>query len=240
MSHPRPRASPDELHEALATPDWPAEPQRILIAEDELLVAKSLANDLTELGYQVIGPAPNGQQAIETARREKVDLALLDIRMPVMDGLAAAEVFFKELNIPVIILSAFSDPAYIQAGARVGVYGYLLKPASYDDLRVTIAISWNRFVRHQQMSKEVGDLQNRLEQRKLIERAKGLLMSHMKLTEEEAMRTLQRKARDARRPMAELAKSIIDAHMVMDGHNGPTSKAGDKPNCPPANPTAGQ
>ena len=119
MSHTRPRASPDELHEGLATPDWPAEPQRILIAEDELLVAKSLSNDLTELGYQVIGPAPNGQQAIETARREKVDLALLDVRMPVMDGLAAAEVFFKELK-----LSAF-DPALGKLPEAVELFSIL-------------------------------------------------------------------------------------------------------------------
>lgn len=206
----------------------PAVPQRILIAEDELLLARSLVSDLSELGFSVIGPAPNGKQAIDLARVQRPDIALMDVRMPQMDGLTAAEILFHELNIPVIILSAYSDPAYVQAGTRVGVFGYLLKPASHDDLRVTLAVAWNRFLSHHRMTGEVSDLRLRLEHRKIVERAKGLLMQHTGLSEEEAMRTLQRKARDARRPMVDLAKSIIDAHMVMDTKPAkPDAKAAD-------------
>lgn len=194
----------------------PDAPRKILVAEDELLLARSLAGDLNELGFEVLGPAPNGQQAIELARKDRPDLALLDVRMPIMDGLAAAEVLYHELKVPIIILSAYSDPSYIQAGVRVGVFGYILKPVSHDDLRVTVAVSWNRFLHHQRMANEVDELKNRLEQRKLIERAKGLLMKHLSLSEEDAMRTLQRKARDARKPMVDVARTIIETHAAAD------------------------
>jgi response regulator NasT len=197
-------------------PDVPGTPKSILVAEDEHLLARSLSTDLVELGYTVVGPAPNGQVAVELARLHRPDMALLDIRMPVMDGLAAGQVLYAQMGIPVVILSAYSDPPYLQAGARLGVFGYLLKPVSLDELRVTLTVSWSRFLEQRKLSGEVQDLKVKLEHRKIIEKAKGLLMRNMGITEEEAMRALQKQARDSRRPMVELAKAILDTQGLVE------------------------
>lgn len=193
---------------------WPQSPKKILIAEDEHLLARSLSSDLSDLGYTVVGPVPNGQAAIDLARQDRPDMALLDIRMPILDGLAAAEVLYSELHLPVVILSAYSDPPYLQAGVRVGVFGYILKPVSHDELRVTLTVSWGKFLEQQRLTTEVDDLKNKLEHRKIIEKAKGLLMKHMGIGEEEAMRTMQKQARDSRRPMVDLARSVIEAQSL--------------------------
>jgi len=203
----------------------------ILVAEDEHLLARSLCEDLTELGYSVIGPAPNGQVAIDLARGQKPDIALMDIRMPVMDGLAASEVLFKEMGVPVVILSAHSDPMYIKACIATGVFGYMIKPASLDDLRVTMEVSWSRYQEQRRLNDEVEGYKTKLEHRKIIERAKGLLMKNLGLDEEEAMRTLQKQARDSRRQMVDLARALLDTHQIMAkvdrDKSGPT-KAGGK------------
>lgn len=188
----------------------------MLVAEDEHLLARGLANDLTELGFEVFGPASNGQKALDLARERRPDIALLDIRMPVMDGLTAAQTLYQEHNIPVVILSAYSDPPYLRAGKRVGVFGYLLKPATLDELRVTLAISWARYLDQERLAEEVTGLQTKLEERKIIEKAKGILMKQLGVSEDQAMRTLQKQARDSRRPMAELAQAVLDASSVMD------------------------
>jgi response regulator NasT len=194
----------------------PEAPKSILIAEDEHLLARSLSSDLVELGYTVVGPAPNGQNAVELARIHKPDMALLDIRMPVMDGLAAGQILYSQMGIPVVILSAYSDPPYLQAGARMGVFGYLLKPVSLDELRVTITVSWSRFLEQKRLTGQVDELKVKLEHRKIIEKAKGLLMKNMSLSEEEAMRALQKQARDSRRPMVELAKALLDTQGLVE------------------------
>jgi len=196
--------------------DWPALPSRILVAEDEHLLARSLSTDLEALGYVVVGPAPNGQVAIDLAKEDKPDIALLDIRMPVLDGLAAAETLYKEMGIPVVILSAYSDAPYLESGARIGVYGYLLKPVSRDELRVTLTVSWSRFVGQQDLATKVDDLSQKLEQRKIIEKAKGILMKNQGLSEEDAMRALQRQARDSRRKMVDLAQALLDSQGLIE------------------------
>lgn len=198
-------------------PALAAAPGVVLVAEDEHLLARSLQNDLSELGFEVVGPARNGKEAVDLARQRRPDLALLDIRMPEMDGLAAAEVLFGEMGVPVVILSAYSDTCYVEAGARIGVFGYLLKPVGLDELRVTLAVAWSRFTRQAELSGEVERANRKLEERKVIEKAKGLLMKTRGVDEEEAMRTLQRQARDARRPMAEVARSLLDMHSPFDG-----------------------
>lgn len=203
------QSSPISVQDA-QTGAEPTLPRQILVAEDEHLLARSLAADLSELGYTVIGPAPNGLQALEMARKLKPDLALLDIRMPGMDGLSAAEVLHAELGIPVVFLSAYSDPEYLQAGARLGVFGYLLKPVSLDQLRVTLTVAWSRYLKQQTLSGEVARTRQELENRKIIERAKGIIMKVMSLGEEEAMQKLHKHARDSRKPMVEVAKAILD------------------------------
>lgn len=198
----------------------PETPRTILIAEDEHLLARSLSTDLGELGFQIMGPAPNGQAAIDLAKNERPDLALLDIRMPVLDGLAAAEVLYTQMDIPVVILSAYSDPLYLQAGARLGVFGYLLKPASMDELRVTLTVSWGRYREQKRLTDELDGIKLKLEQRKVIEKAKGILMKSMGITEEDAMRALQKQARDSRRPMIDLAQAVLDTQGLADKVKG--------------------
>lgn len=193
--------------------DNPAQLKRILIAEDEHLLAAALADDLRALNYEVLGPVPNGRQAIELARREPPQLALLDVRMPVMDGLEAAAIL-HEMNVPSVIVSAYSDPEYVNRGSEVGVFGYVLKPVTVDDLRVNIAIAWSRYRYQHRLRSEVDTLKTALENRKLVERAKGLLMQRLNLTEPEAMRRLQKQARDSRRNMADLARSIIETDQL--------------------------
>ena len=190
-------------------------PRRVLVADDESMVARSLTNDLQQLGFTVVGPVPDGRQAIEIAKLESPDMALMDIRMPVMDGIAASRILHEELNIPVVILSAYSDEEYLHAGMGVGAFGYLLKPVNLEELRLTLAIAWGRFVQHHHLSHEVRQLERKLEERKLIERAKGLIMKTLHIDEEEAMRRLQRSARDSRRPMVELARSVLDAQNLI-------------------------
>jgi two-component system, response regulator PdtaR len=190
-------------------------PRRVLVADDESLVAHHIAAHLTELGIEPVGPASSGQQAIELAGTASPDLALLDIRMPQVDGLEAAGVLYHRMGIPIVLLSAFSDQAYVQQGARIGVYGYLIKPVSVDELRAALAVAWSRFHQHVKLKGEVESLKVALEERKLIERAKGLVMERMNLTEPQAMRRLQKQARDTRRRLAEVARGILDGDQLL-------------------------
>ncbi len=186
-------------------------PRRILVAEDEHLLAKSLSDDLTSLGCEVIGPSPNGKDAIELAGKMMPDLALMDIRMPIMDGLAAGKILYQELGIPVVILSAFSEKQYLEVGAELGIFGYMIKPASIDSLRVALTVSWSRYKDLCKLNKQVDSLETKLANRKIIERAKGVIMTRQAIPEEEAMRRLQKQARDARKPMVELAQAVLTA-----------------------------
>lgn len=202
-------------------PSIPDHPRTVLVAEDEHLLAVSLAHNLQSLGYEVIGPAANGQQAVELARAHTPHLALLDIRMPEMNGLEAASILFCQMGIPVVIISAFSDPEYLEAGARIGVFGYLLKPVTVDELRVTVTVAWSRFVQHTRLRSEVQDLKTSLENRKIIERAKGLLMTRLGLGEEAAMKRLQKQARDSRRKLVDLARAILETKELFEGEAAP-------------------
>ncbi|MEX0777137.1 MAG: response regulator [Phycisphaeraceae bacterium] len=193
----------------------PQLPRRILIAEDEHLLAINLAHNLRSLAFEVIGPAANGDQAIALAKEHNPDLALLDIRMPGTDGLAAAQVLFCQMGIPVVVLSAFSDAEYLKVGTRIGVFGYLLKPVTLDELRVNIAVAWSRYLQHMRLRDEVQGLRTMLENRKIIERAKGLLMEKLGITEDQAMKRLQKQARDSRRKLADLAQAILQANDLL-------------------------
>lgn len=185
-------------------------PKRVLVADDEHLVATGICASLTDLGYQVVGPTADGEETIKLCQQEKPDLALLDIRMPKTDGLEAAKTIFKQFGIPVIILSAYSDPEYVSTAAKVGVFGFLLKPANQDHLRVSIEVAWRRYQDHLDTGKEIGSLKQRLNDRKTIEQAKWFIVQHKGNTEPEAMKMLQKQARNSRRPLIEVAKSILD------------------------------
>ena len=191
-------------------------PVRVLIAEDEHLAAASLGDQLQQLGVTVIGPVANGQEAIDLAKEQRPDIALLDIHMPVMDGLAAADVLFHRMGVPVMIVSAFSDQPYLSRSAKIGVFGYLLKPVTRDELRVNLAVAWSRFLHHQRLQSEVTELKGALEDRKLIERAKGVLMEKLKLSEADAMRRLQKQARDTRRKLPDVARAILESEQLFN------------------------
>jgi response regulator NasT len=185
----------------------PDRPATVLVADDEHLVASGVAAILTDLGYQVVGPACDGEEALRLCERARPDLALLDIRMPGLDGLSA---IFDRLGIPVMILSAYSDPEYVGSACRQGVFGYLLKPATHDQLRVAISIAWARFLDFAAQGAEIDNLRQRLENRKVVEQAKWVLVKRKGVEEPEAMRLLQRHARNNRRPIVEVARSILE------------------------------
>lgn len=183
--------------------------KRVLVADDEHLVAAGISSSLTGLGYTVIGPARDGHEAIELCRSDPPDLALLDIRMPNCDGLEAAAIVFQQLHVPVVILTAYSDPEYVSTASESGVFGFLLKPASQDQLRVCLDVAWGRFREYLNQDEQIDSLKKRLEDRKTIEQAKWLVVKHKQVTEPEAMKLLQRKARDTRQPLVEVAQSIL-------------------------------
>lgn len=186
-------------------------PVRVLIGEDEHLVAADLTARLGEMGYTVVGPVTDGQAAVDTARSALPDLALLDVRMPRLSGLEAARQIFAELQIPVVMISAFSDPDTVAEAAESGVFGYLVKPASDDQLRVAIAVAWGRYLEHRGGRSERDDLARRLEERKVVESAKWILVSSRGMTEPDAMKHLQKVARDTRRKLIEVAGEIVAA-----------------------------
>jgi AmiR/NasT family two-component response regulator len=195
--------------------DVPAIPQRVLVADDEHLVAAGIIGLLLDLGYEAVGPANSGDSAVTLARSDSPDIALLDIRMPEAEGLEAAETIYNEMGIPVIMVSAYSDPDYIATGQRIGVFGYLLKPVTADQLRIGIEIAWSRFLKHLDLTDQVDNLHERLEQRKVIEQAKWIVVKRKDIPEPEAMRMLQKQARNGRKPLIEVAQAVIDSESLL-------------------------
>jgi len=172
-------------------------------------VATDLAFTLGELGYTVVGPVTDGEAAVQLARRARPDLALLDIRMPRRDGLSAAMELFGDLDIPVIMLSAYSDSKSVDTAAEAGIFGYLVKPAAEEQLRACIEVAWSRFLQHVSQRSEAGKLRQRLEERKAIEQAKWLLVSKRGMPEPEAMKLMHKRARDSRQTLLRVAEAVI-------------------------------
>jgi AmiR/NasT family two-component response regulator len=182
--------------------------KRILIAEDETLIRMDLAEMLRENGYEVIGEATNGEEAIALAIELKPDLAILDVKMPKLDGITAAE---KIVEIaPVLMLTAFSQKDLVERALDAGVMAYVVKPFTIDDLIPAIEIAAIRHAQMLALQNEVADLSERLETRKLVDRAKGILMQAMKLSEPEAFKWIQRTAMDKRVSMKVVAEAVID------------------------------
>lgn len=189
----------------------PTRPARILVAEDEHLVAMELCSQLGELGYSILGPAVDGESAIRLARTSPPDLALLDIRMPGKDGLVVATELLAELAIPSVIVSAHATGDYAAAAGSAGVFGYLVKPVMVDQLRVTIDVAWKRFTDYANSAFEAADLRRRLDERRVIEQAKWLLVEKRHVSEPESMKLLQERARSTRQPLIEVAKLVIES-----------------------------
>lgn len=185
---------------------------RIIIADDESLIRMDLREMLSQLGYLVVGEAGDGQSAVNIARELKPDIVIMDIKMPDLDGIEAARILTQERIAPVLLLTAYSDRELIDRAREAGVAGYLVKPFRESDLAPAIEIALARFAEFRELEKEVGDLQETLETRKLVDRAKGILMDTQGLSEAEAFRRIQKMSMNTRKPMKEVAEAIILAH----------------------------
>jgi two-component system, response regulator PdtaR len=183
---------------------------RLIIVDDDSIIRMDLRGLLTEMGYTVAGEAADAQTAITLARDIRPDLVIMDIRMPGdLDGIDAAATLTAEHIAPVLLLTAFSDPELVRRATEAGVVGYLLKPFSEGELRPAIEVTLARFREFQEMVRETHDLREQLETRKLVERAKGVLMAQFNLNEAEAFRRIQKASMDTRRPMKAIAEAIL-------------------------------
>lgn len=191
------------------------QPLRILIADDESIRLLSLRAQLTALGHQVVAEATTGAEAVALAQQTQPDLAILDIKMPVMDGIEAAERITQARPIPIILLTAYSESQLVERAARANISAYLMKPVAEEDLLPAITLALARFREFQALRQEVADLRETLEARKMIERAKGILMRRLNLSEEEAFRRLQRQSQDTNRKLAQVAEAIVLADQML-------------------------
>jgi response regulator NasT len=187
---------------------------RILVAEDETIIRLDLIEMLTEAGYEVVAHAENGAVAIEMAKLHKPDLAILDVKMPLVDGITAAQEIIEIA--PVLMLTAFSQRELVERARDAGVMAYVVKPFSINDLIPAIEIATSRHKQMKSLQAEVADIYERLESRKVIEKAKGILMSGLSLTEPQAFSWIQKTAMDRRIPMKEVAMAVIDPKFMPD------------------------
>ena len=186
-------------------------PRRVVIAEDEALIRLDLAEMLREEGYQVVGEAGDGQEAVDLAESLRPDLVIMDVKMPRRDGIdAAAEIAAKRIA-PIVILTAFSQRDLVEKARDAGAMAYLVKPFSISDLIPAIEVALSRFAEITELEREVADLGERLETRKLVERAKGLLQARHAMTEPEAFSWMQRAAMDRRTSMKRVAEVVLES-----------------------------
>jgi len=182
---------------------------KVLIADDESLRVMSLKNQLEAFGLQVVGETSRGDEAVFLARQLKPDLAILDIKMPGLDGIEAAQAITAENPIPIILLTAFSEPELVARADAAGVMAYLVKPVGAENLLPAITLAVSRGREFRALRSEVDDLKEALETRKTVERAKGILMERLGLTEAEAFKRMQRRSQDENKKLGEIAQAII-------------------------------
>jgi response regulator NasT len=185
------------------------EPLRVIVIEDESLIRMDVVATLQEAGYEVIGEGADGEEAVRLATELEPDLVVMDIKMPKLDGISAAEKI-AELKIPVVLLTAFSQADLVTRAAAAGAMTYVTKPFKPTDLLPAIQIALSRHEELISLEAEVGDLNERLETRKLMDRAKGLLQGKMELSEPDAFRWIQKASMDRRLTMAQVAKTVIE------------------------------
>lgn len=186
-------------------------PRRVLVAEDEALIRLDLVEMLREEGYDVVGEAVDGQDAVEQARALRPDMVIMDVKMPRRDGIDAASEIAAERIAPVVILTAFSQRELVERARDAGAMAYLVKPFSKADLVPAVELAASRFAELSALEVEVADLTERLETRKVVERAKGALMESQSLSEPQAFKWIQRAAMDRRTTMRAVAQAVIDS-----------------------------
>jgi response regulator NasT len=191
------------------SPDAKQVAPRIIVAEDEAIIRMDLVEMLREAGYNVIGEAANGREAISLARHLKPDLAILDVKMPEIDGISAAELIVSEKLAAVLMLTAFSQRELVERARDAGAMAYLVKPFSISDLTPAIEMALGRYAQIQALEAEVGELGERLEARKLVDRAKGILMTNLGITEPEAFKWIQKAAMDQRSSMSAVSEGVL-------------------------------
>jgi two-component system, response regulator PdtaR len=191
------------------------QPMRVLIAEDEALIRMDLREMLEEEGHEVVGEARDGAEAIALARAVKPDIVFMDVKMPNVDGIEAASAIAAESIAPVVMVTAFSQAGLVEEAAQAGAMGYVVKPFSRSDIVPAMQIAVSRFAEVAALEAQVGDLTERLETRKALDRAKGILMAGG-LSEPEAFKRLQKLAMDRRISLREVAEAVITAHEVME------------------------
>ncbi len=187
---------------------------RVIIADDESVIRMDLRELLNNLGYLVVAEAGDGVSTVNLARELKPDLVIMDIRMPDLDGIGAAKVLTEERLCPVLLLTAFSQKDLVEAAKDAGVSGYIVKPFTERELVPAIEVVLARFKEFRALERQVGELQEALETRKLVDRAKGLLMDTQGLTEAEAFRKIQKMSMNTRKSMREIAEAILLTHEV--------------------------
>ncbi len=188
--------------------------RRILIADDEPLIRLDLREMLTALGYQVVGEAGDGATAVQLARETQPDLVIMDIQMPELDGLEAARLLTAENIAPVLLLTAYSQKELVERAQQAGVVGYLVKPFRDSDIQPAVEIALARFEEFRTLRSQMQNLEESLETRKVVDRAKGVLMDTQGLKESDAFRRIQKTSMDMRKSMREVAEAILLAHQV--------------------------
>lgn len=189
-------------------------PLRIVIADDEPIIRMDLRRTLENMGHVVTGEAGDGKQAVEMTRESKPDVVILDIKMPVMDGIDAAKLISTEGIAPVLLLTAYSQKDLVERARDAGVFAYLVKPFKENDLMPAIEIAIARFDEFLEIEKEAAELEDKLETRKAVDRAKGILMDQYGLKEQDAFRRIQLQSMNTRKSMREIAEAIILANSV--------------------------
>jgi response regulator NasT len=194
------------------TAETPATPKRrrAVVAEDEALIRMDIVETLREGGYEVVGEAANGEEAVAAAKEHQPDVVVMDIKMPVMDGITAAEQIAKDRLAPVVLLTAFSQTELVERARDAGAMAYVVKPFTPGDLIPAVEIAASRFSEIRALELEIADITERMETRKKVERAKGILMEKMKLNEPESFRWIQKTSMDRRLTMREVAEAVID------------------------------
>ncbi len=207
----QPEAEPRTGDDQGPDPQDEADPAelRVVVAEDEALIRMDLAEMLAEAGHIVVGQASDGEQAVALARETRPDVVVMDVKMPGLDGISAAEVLGKEGIAPVVMLTAFSDRELVERARDAGVMSYVVKPFAAPDVMPALAIARARWQERKALESEVADLGERFETRKRLDRAKGLLMKQLELGEAEAFRWIQKAAMDRRLSMREVADAVI-------------------------------
>ncbi|WP_122821110.1 ANTAR domain-containing response regulator [Varibaculum vaginae] len=184
--------------------------RKVLVAEDETLIRLDIVETLTEAGYEVVAEAGDGEAAYQAALEYQPDLCVMDVKMPKMDGITAAEKILKEISCAVVMLTAFSQKELVERARDAGAMAYVVKPFTPAELLPAVEIAVSRHHEIQSLENEVADLQDRFETRKLVDRAKGLLMENMEMSEPEAFRWIQTTSMNRRLSMREVAEAVID------------------------------